>query len=81
MSSHIVTVFYCVSQEQKSGRQCDAEFYSLELFSLTRMLDIKSQEEGRDMTGLADLLCRVEDRLAVLAMLTRDDPRLVSHWR
>ena len=72
-------------QDQKAVSQGDTELSSLELFSLTRLVDIKTREGGGDLTGgdlagLTDLLCRLEDRLAVLR-LERGEVREGTVWR
>ena len=70
--------------EFKSGRQCGPRFYSLQLASLDRLLDLKTRSGGGPVTTiliqLTELLVRMEKSLELLES-SRAPPSLVSHWR
>ena len=73
---------YKISQEQfKSGRECGPLFYSLQLGSLDRLMQIKTRQEvPADISQLTDLLVRMENIL-VLLETSQASASLLSHWK
>ena len=66
------------------GRKCGPEFYSLQLASLDRLLNLKTRSGGGPATTvliqLTELLVRMEKSLELLES-SWVPPSLVSHWR
>ena len=80
--SIIRVLFVIIDQDQfKGGRQYGPEFYSLQLGSLDRLMQIKTRQEvPADISQLTDLLVRMENIL-VLLETSQASASLLSHWR